>query len=102
MPTTRRRIARPIAHTITHTAVACWKAGDYWGLHRALGLHVCQMPDWDSDPPGHSNPFMPGFKQPPDPEVCKAQLVAIAGPPPRRWWFRRDDDGKLVDDGLDD
>ena len=91
MPTNRRRIARPIAHTITPEAIRAWQEGDYWQLWSELKLHVCQMPDWNKDPPGDSNPFVPGFKQPPDPEVCKAQLVAIAGPPPERWFFKRDD-----------
>jgi hypothetical protein len=25
--------------------------GDYWALHRALGLALWQMPDWRLDPP---------------------------------------------------
>jgi hypothetical protein len=89
MPTNRTRTRRtPAAGRITPAAIAAWRAGDYWALHAALGLSVVQMPSWGDDDPGCSNPYLPGFKQPPDPVECKAALVALAGPPPKRWFYR--------------
>jgi hypothetical protein len=104
MATKRRKVAAQSRTRITPEAVACWKQGDYWGLWRALGLRLWQMPDWTEDPPdADDRPASMRSRWPqPDCTALKAQLIAIAGPPPRRWWFRRDDAGKLVDDGFDD
>jgi hypothetical protein len=94
MPTRRKRVPRAQqSRTITPEAVAAWRAGDYWGLHRALGLKIWQMPDWGGDPPADPPssdwaPLVEGYER-----VCaaKAQLIAVAGPPPRRWFYRSAD-----------
>ncbi len=44
MPVKQRK-AKGRAHKITAEAVAAWKAADYSGLHRALGLHP-----WEASP----------------------------------------------------
>jgi hypothetical protein len=83
MPTKRRKIA-PARHGIRPEAIEAWQAGDYWTLHRALGLNPWQMPDWECDPPEQLQPGVPG----PDTTALKVALVAMAGPPPKRWRMR--------------
>ena len=42
MPTKRRRKSREVVRRITPEAIAAWRAGDVWGLHRALALKPWQ------------------------------------------------------------
>ena len=87
--TRRRRIAhRHIG--ISEKALEAWRAGDYWGLWRELGLRLWQMPDWDEDPPGTDNRPASLRRAYPAPDVaaCKAALIELAGPPPQRWFYR--------------
>lgn len=42
MPTKRKRIGRKVAARITPEAIEAWRAGDVWGLHRALALRPWQ------------------------------------------------------------
>jgi hypothetical protein len=89
MPTKRRKLAPARVPQVTEEAIACWKAGDFWGLHQALGLKVWQMPDWGFDPPEVDR--YPEW--PPTHEACmrvceaQRQLIEIAGPPPRKWFY---------------
>jgi hypothetical protein len=88
MPTKRRRLTNRRVG-IPLEAIAAWRAGDYWGLHRALKLRLWQMPSWECDPPNEDEPQTPpGLPRAPDPVALKRALIEIAGPPPKRWIFR--------------
>lgn len=106
MPTTRRRISRPMVNAITPEAVAAWRAGDYWALWKELRLKLWQMPDWGEDPPDKDDvrpSSMQAAYPAPDTTALKEALLAIAGPPPERWFFKRDDAGRPVyDDDADE
>ena len=91
MPTNRTRRQRGRgAEVITPEAVAAWRAGDYWALHRALNLRPWQMPDWRCDPPGEDD--RPGALRSaypvPDVGVIKVMLLEAAGPASRTWVFK--------------
>jgi hypothetical protein len=90
MPTTRRRISKPIRTVLTSEAIEAWRSGNYWRLWSALALPVTVMPDWSADPPYELRypgwpPCVKWYEQV---LAAKAQLVELAGPPPKRWWYR--------------
>lgn len=94
MPTNRtRRVRHAVPDRITSEAVQAWRSGDYWRLHRALGLKLWQMPMWNEDPPEEPWKVQPLANGPryPDPAELKAQLIEAGGPPPRRWVFKHAD-----------
>lgn len=47
----KRRLAKGIAHKITPEAIEAFRAGDWLGLHRALGLAPWQPSPIDTDTP---------------------------------------------------
>jgi hypothetical protein len=78
---------------IAPEAAEAWRSGDYWALHRVLGLQVWQMPDWGCDPPDAESTPQPiyGYPRNPDTAALKTALIEIAGPPPKRWFYRHAD-----------
>jgi hypothetical protein len=90
MPTKRRKRGATEVGRVTPDAIDAWRAGDYWGLHRALRLKLWQMPDWNCDAPDPDEPpTVPGRPLPPDTAAFRRALIEIAGPPPKRWVFRQ-------------
>jgi hypothetical protein len=49
MPTTRRRIKRPMTTVLTPEAIECWRIGDFHGLNRALGVKPWDISPFDGD-----------------------------------------------------
>jgi hypothetical protein len=89
MPTKRRKIAPQPTARLTSVAIECWRKGDYWGLHGALGLKIWSMPEWGCDPPVDPPPAWPASMAEYE-HICEMQkqLIEFAGPPPRRWHYR--------------
>jgi hypothetical protein len=87
MAGTKRHKRHPLERSrVTPEAIAAWQAGDYWGLHAALGLRVWQMPDWGEDPPERPLGLAPGYTQQ-NCALLQAALLELAGRPPEEWSY---------------
>ena len=86
MPTNRTRLRRKARVTFTPAVIDCWRRGDTWGLHDALGLAP-----WEFSPMPHGDAYALPHEQPdtgtamseswPKIRALQEQLYQIAGEP---------------------
>jgi hypothetical protein len=92
MPTTRRRVPRPLVDVITPVAAGAWRYGDFFGLARTLQIKPWQMHPWPlrltalgcdprRAPEDSQTPFGASWRRA---AQLQAALLEVAGEPPAK------------------